>query len=143
MASHVQGYALKGRNRTISIALKTTVPTRPTAAAPAMPSVLRAAVHSAGRKAAARPAASIMRTRTPPRSPPAIGTSRNAARNATTAIAVATPSLAPPTVTVRKSDRSEAAGATVADMGRFLLVDVGGGPRKSKRGLSPSKHQQD
>src|SRR5439155_1566215 len=40
IASHVQGYALKGRNRTMSMALNTTVPTRPKAAAPAMPSVL-------------------------------------------------------------------------------------------------------
>src|SRR5437016_12150954 len=51
IASHVQGYALKGRSSTISMALNTTVATRPRAAAPAMPSVLRAAVHWAGRKA--------------------------------------------------------------------------------------------
>src|SRR5260221_14485793 len=57
MASQVQGYALKGRSKAMSIALKTTVPTSPTAAAPAMPSVLRAAVHWAGRKLTARAAA--------------------------------------------------------------------------------------
>src|SRR3989454_6616516 len=127
------------------MALKTTVPTRPMAAAPAMPSVLRAAVNGAGRNATAKPAASTIRAVTPPRRA-AIGTSRDAARNATTATAVATPSLAPPTVTVRKSDRSEAAGAAVADMDRLsssMRVGAGGPPRKSKRGLSPGKHQQD
>src|SRR2546428_46277 len=35
IASHVQGYALKGRSRTISMTLNTTVPTRPMAAAAA------------------------------------------------------------------------------------------------------------
>src|SRR6267142_465677 len=119
IASQVQGYALKGRNRAISMALNTMVLTSPTAAAPAMPSVLRAAVHWAGRNATARPAASTISAVTPPRRPATIGTSRDAARNATTATAVATPSLAPPTVTVRKSERSETAGAAVADMDRL------------------------
>src|SRR5882762_2256739 len=145
IASQVQGYALKGRNRAISMALNTMVLTSPTAAAPAMPSVLRATVHWAGRNATATPAASTMSAVTPPRRPAAIGTSRDAARNATTATAVATPSLAPPTVTVRKSERSEAAGAAVADMGRLsssMRVGRGDPPRKSKRGLSSGKHQQ-
>src|SRR6266700_4616339 len=128
IASHVQGYALKGRSRTISMALNTTVATRPMAAAPAMPSVLRAAVHWAGRKATTKPATNTMSALTPSRRPAAIGTNRAAARNATTATAVATPSLAPPTVTVRKSERSEAAGAAVADMGRrSSSMGVGGG----------------
>src|SRR2546429_101679 len=126
IASQVQGYALKGRSSTISMALNTTVATRPRAAAPAMPSVLRAAVHWAGRKATATPAARTMSASTPPRRPPVIGTSRDAARNATTATAVATPNLAPPTVTVRKSERSEATGAAVADMPR-ISSGIGGG----------------
>src|SRR6266550_4541064 len=128
IASHVQGYALKGRSRTISMALNTTVATRPMAAAPAMPSVLRAAVHWAGRKATTKPATNTMSALTPSRRPGAIGTNREAARNATTATAVATPSLAPPTVTVRKSERSEAAGAAVADMGRRSSSMGVGGP---------------
>src|SRR2546429_9469309 len=125
IASHVQGYALKGRSRTISMALNTTVATRPMAAAPAMPSVLRAAVHWAGRKATATPAARTISASTPPRRPPVIGTRWDAARNATTAAAVATPNLAPPTVTVRKSERSEATGAAVADMPR-ISSGIGG-----------------
>src|SRR6184192_3548182 len=119
IASHVQGYALKGRSRTISMTLNTTVATRPRAAAPAMPSVLRAAVHWAGRKATTRPAANTMSAPTPSRRPAVIGTRWDAARNATTATAVATPNLAPPTVTVRKSERSEATGVAVADMPRI------------------------
>src|SRR5947209_1214767 len=137
IASHVQGYALKGRSRTISMTLNTTVPTRPMAAAPAMPSVLRAAVHWAGRKATATPAANTMSAWTPPLVPAAIGTSRDAARNATTATAVATPSVAPPTVTVRKSERSEARGAAVADMPR-LSSSIGMSPSRT---LSAGSHR--
>src|SRR5207253_7674577 len=81
IASHVQGYALKGRSSTMSNALNTTVATRPRAAAPAMPSVLRAAVHWAGRKATATPAARTISASTPPRRPPVIGTRWDAARN--------------------------------------------------------------
>src|SRR5437016_5392048 len=77
IASHVQGYALKGRSSTISMALNTTVATRPRAAAPAMPSVLRAAVHWAGRKATATPAARTISASTPPRRTPVIGTRRD------------------------------------------------------------------
>src|SRR5438552_1792309 len=105
IASHVQGYALKGRSSTMSIALNTTVPTRPTAAAPAMPSVPRAAVHHAGKKATTTPAASTTRASTPPRtaSPARL---RDAATTSTTATPVTRPTKAPPRVTVRKSERS-------------------------------------
>src|SRR3989449_5885435 len=130
----------------MSMALNTTVPTRPMAAAPAIPSVLRAAVHSAGRKATARPAANTMSASTPSRRPAVIGTSRDVARNATTATAVATPSLAPPTVTVRKSERSDTTGAAVTDMLRCsspIGSGVDGPSPKSKRGRSPGKHQHD
>src|SRR5207248_7399569 len=116
IASHVQGYALKGRSSTMSIALNTTVPTRPTAAAPAMPSVPRAAVHCAGRKATTTPAASTTRACTPPTATPAVSV-RDAATTSTTATPVTTPINTPPIVTVRKSERS-GAGAAVADMRR-------------------------
>src|SRR5205823_12781594 len=100
----------------LSMALNTTVPTRPKAAAPAMPSVLRATVHWAGRKATARPAANTMSASTPSRKPTVIGTSRDVARNATTATAVTPPGRAPPPLTVRKSERSDTTGAAVTDM---------------------------
>src|SRR6266700_4160459 len=105
IASHVQGYALKGRSSTMSIALNTTVPTRPTAAAPAMPSVPRAAVHCPGKNATTTPAASTTRASTPPRtaSPARL---RDAATTSTTATPVTRPTKAPPRVTVRKSERS-------------------------------------
>src|SRR5213594_702127 len=122
IASHVHGYALKGRRRTMSIALNTTVPTRPTAAAPAIPSTPRAPVRCAGRNATVMPAASTMSDSTPPRTS---GRSREAARNATTATAVSTPTAAPPVVTVRKSERSEGAGAAVADMVPILVDESG------------------
>src|SRR5438094_5034913 len=120
IASQVHGYALKGRNNTISIALNTTVPTNPMAAAPAIPSAPRAPVHAAGRKATAITAPSTIRASTAPRNPPASGTIRDTARNTTTATPVTSPIPAPPNVTVRKSDRSEARG-TEADMRRSLL----------------------
>src|SRR6266699_3725413 len=105
IASHVQGYALKGRSSTMSIALNTTVPTRPTAAAPAMPSVPRAAVHCPGKNATTTPAATTTRASTPPRtaSPARL---RDAATTSTTATPVTRPTKAPPRVTVRKSERS-------------------------------------
>src|SRR5437867_2872673 len=122
IASQVQGYALSGRNTTMSIAVNTTVPTRPIAAAPAIPSTWRAAVHCAGRKVTAAPAARTISASIPPRIPPVGGTKRDTARNSTTATEVMTPSLARPKVTVRKSVRSVAAGAAVADMLLQLLV---------------------
>src|SRR5439155_26581578 len=111
--------------------LNRTVATRAMAAAPAMPSVLRAAVLWAGRKVTTKPAANTMSAPTPSRRPAVSGTSRDAARNATTATAVATPSSAPPSVTVRKSERSEAAGAAVADMDRLSSLL---GARPGRRG---------
>src|SRR5438067_2575398 len=121
IASHVQGYALKGRSSTMSIALNTTVPTQPTAAAPAIPSVPRAAVQCAGKKATTTAAASTTRASTPPRtaSPARL---RDAATTSTTATPVTRPTRAPPTVTVRKSERSCAAVA-VADMRPSLLFE--------------------
>src|SRR5436309_3763008 len=134
------GIRLEGRNRTMSMALNTTVPTRPKAAAPAMPSVLRATVHWAGRKATARPAANTMSASTPSRKPAVIGTSRDVARNATTATAVATPSLTPPTVTVRKSERSDTTGAAVTDMLR-CSSPIGSGGRARHSNLSAGSHR--
>src|SRR5881394_3931564 len=105
----------------MSMALNTTVPTRPTAAAPAMPSVVRAAVHCAGKKA-----------------------TTTAATKSTTATPVTRPTRAPPVVTVRKSERS-CAGAAVADMRRVSFRNRTGEVtwRKSKCLVSPGKHQQD
>src|SRR6266699_2019907 len=60
-ASHVQGYALSGRSTTMSNAMKTTVPHKPIAAAPAIPSTVRATAHFAGRKLTTVAAASTMR----------------------------------------------------------------------------------
>src|SRR5437016_7103123 len=79
IASHVQGYALKGRSSTISMPLNTTVAMRPTAAAPAMPSVLRAAVHWAGRKATATPATRNEERLTPARRAAVVGKEASAA----------------------------------------------------------------
>src|SRR6266581_2967717 len=142
IASHVQGYAFSGRNTTMSIAMNTIVPTSPVAAAPAIPSPWRAADHWAGRKLAATPAARTMSASTPLRRPPVAGTRREAARNSTTASAVMTPILAPPTVTVRKSERSVPAGAAVADM-LSPLPGWMSRSAKSKPVASAGKHQQD
>jgi len=80
-----------------------------------MPSTWRAWVRSAGRKLTAVPAASTTSASSARCNIPA-GTCRDTIRNATTATAVSTPIWVPPTMTVRKSERSDAVAVTVADM---------------------------
>src|SRR2546421_9195499 len=127
----------------MSMALNTTVPTRPTAAAPAMPSVVRAAVHCAGKKATTTAAAITRSASTPSRTRPPARV-RDAATKSTTATPVTRPTRAPPVVTERKSERS-CAGAAVADMRRVSFRNRTGEVtwRKSKCLVSPGKHQQD
>src|ERR1051325_11738912 len=139
-ASHVQGYALSGRSTTMSNAMKTTVPHKPIAAPPAIPSTLRATAHWAGRKLTAVPAPSTMRV-SRARSGTRAATFRDTARKATTATAVTKPSFVPPNMTVRKSERSDSAGRAVANIvsPRLRLE----GLAKSKRSVSAGKHRED
>ena len=115
MASQVQGYALNGRSNTMSSAVNTTVPHSPIAAAPAIPSTWRACVRRAGRKLTARPVASTTSVSSTRCGTTAV-TWRDTNRNTTTATAVSTPTWVPPTITVRKSERSDAVAVAVADM---------------------------
>src|SRR5438094_6552391 len=140
MASQVQGYAWNGRSTAMSIAVKTTLPHSPIAAAPAMPSTWRAWVRSAGRKLTAVPAASTTSASSARCNIPA-GTCRDTIRNATTATAVSTPIWVPPTMTVRKSERSDAVAVTVADM-LPQSRDAERSPPKSKPTVSAGKHRQ-
>src|SRR5439155_13402 len=86
-----------------------------TAGAPAMPSTWRAWVRRAGRKLAAAPVARTISASSARCDIPA-ATCRDTIRNTTTAAAVSTPIWVPPTITVRKSERSDAVAVTVADM---------------------------
>src|SRR5206468_6389746 len=115
MASHVQGYAWNGRSTAMSNAVKTTVPHSPTAAAPAMPSTWRAWVRREGRKLTAVPVARTISASSARCDIPA-ATCRDTIRNTTTAAAVSTPIWVPPTMTVRKSERSDVVAVAVAGM---------------------------
>src|SRR5213080_1915420 len=125
----------------MSIAVKTTVPHNPMAAAPAMPSTCRASVSRPGRRLTAIPAVSTISASSRLCGTSA-GTCWDTARNATTAAAVSTPIWVPPTMTVRKSERSAVAGVAVADMRPRLLVRKVGFA-KSKRAVSAGKHSED
>src|SRR5437899_871872 len=140
MASQVQGYALNGRSRTMSIAMKTTVPHNPIAAAPAMPSTWRAWVSRAGRKLTAVPVASTISASSARCGSTAV-TCRETIRNATTAAAVSKPIWVPPTMTVRMSERSDAVAVAVADMlPQFFEAERS--PPQSKPTASAGKHRQ-
>src|SRR5204863_132575 len=84
-------------------------------AAPAIPSTWRACVRRAGRKLTARPVASTTSVSSTRCGTTAV-TWRDTNRNTTTATAVSTPTWVPPTITVRKSERSDAVAVAVADM---------------------------
>ena len=99
----------------MSTAMKTTVPHSPIAAAPARPSPWRAAVIRPGRKLTATPVASTINASSSCCGRTAV-TCRDTTRNATTPAAVIRPISVPPTITVRKSERSDVAGVAVADM---------------------------
>src|SRR2546426_252950 len=89
----------------MSTAMKTTVPHSPIAAAPARPSPWRAAVIRPGRKLTATPVASTINASSSCWGRTAV-TCRDTTRNATTPAAVIRPISVPPTITVRKSQRS-------------------------------------
>src|SRR5258706_236098 len=95
MASHVHGYALKGRSRIMSIAIKAIVPQRPIAAALATPWTVRAAAKKPGRNAARTPPASTMIINASELTIPA-GRTREARTKRTTAAAGHPPTPAHP-----------------------------------------------
>src|SRR5881394_2551261 len=120
-ASQVQGYALNGRSRMMSIAMNTTVPHSPMAAALAMPCTVREPARDAGKNAAATPPARTMSINASDVVMPA-GRSREARRKRITATAVAAPTSVPLRRMWRNSDRS-AVAIEVID-GLKKVVDV-------------------
>src|SRR5712691_9112844 len=104
--------------------LNTIVAHSPMAALPATPSVVRGAAQWAGRNAAAVAAARTTSAWTSVRPAPGPNT-RVAARNTTTASAVRAPDFVPASITVRKSERSVAAGvALVVIVGSLRVLRV-------------------
>ncbi len=97
------------------MAEKTTVPTKPTAAAPAMPSMLRGAVQRAGSRLASGAATSTTSACTASRATPG-ESRRDTTRKTTTTAPVKAPNRAPLAVTLRKSERSVRTGAALADI---------------------------
>ena len=103
----------------MSMTLKTIVPHRPIAALPATPSVVRGAAQNGGRKAAAAAAARTTSVCAAARATPG-PSARVTTRNTTTANPMRAPIFAPAIITVRKSERSVAAGAALVVMGGSL-----------------------
>src|SRR5207245_10032672 len=99
----------------MSIAVNTIVPHSPTAAAPAIPSLPRATTHCAGRKLTSVAVARTTTASTTSRASPA-GTARNRAVQTRTATPATRPTLVPPSMILRKSDPSAAAGGGAAEV---------------------------
>jgi hypothetical protein len=112
MASQVHGYALNGRSRMMSIAIKTMVPHNAIAAALATPWTVREVAKNPGRKAAATPPASTMSINRTEATVPG-DSRRETRRNNTTAAAVTAPTMLPLRRMCRNSDRSAVAGAVI------------------------------